>query len=241
MVSIRVCHTGLGDSLSQALSKSMVDHARLFNMLMNHATQIQQSEDSNQHILEPVLPPSKLPLDIKKEEGRSWCSQQMLPKVDISGWGITCTEFHPCKRKQSDETSDFNRQVKTQRAMKPKRLMKFMGKSLPAQCQVCFKCRECDHTLHECLSRTWNDPKDWDIVSPQGERIELSREFIWARELLQHLTTPRIPFPSHQSSHLYCYEESSDLVGCYNCFEMGHFAHGCPNPEESINHTVART
>jgi hypothetical protein len=49
--------TSLGDSLSQALSESMVYHICLFNMLMNHATQIQQSEDSNQHILESVLPP----------------------------------------------------------------------------------------------------------------------------------------------------------------------------------------
>jgi hypothetical protein len=56
-IYLGLSQTSLADSLSQALSESMVDHARLFNMLMNHATQIQQSEDSNQHILESILPP----------------------------------------------------------------------------------------------------------------------------------------------------------------------------------------
>jgi hypothetical protein len=52
----------LADTLSQFLSASMVEQARLFNLLMDHVNQDQpQASDS-------ILPLSQLPMDLRKEE-----------------------------------------------------------------------------------------------------------------------------------------------------------------------------
>jgi hypothetical protein len=53
---------GLADSLSQSLSASMVEQARLFNLLEEYVKQDQpQASDS-------ILPPSRLPMDLRAEE-----------------------------------------------------------------------------------------------------------------------------------------------------------------------------
>jgi hypothetical protein len=52
----------LADSLSQSLSASMVEQARLFNLLEEYVNQDQpQASDS-------ILPPSRLPMDLRAEE-----------------------------------------------------------------------------------------------------------------------------------------------------------------------------
>jgi hypothetical protein len=52
----------LADSLSQSLSASMVEQARLFNLLVEYVNQDQpQASDS-------ILPPSRLPMDLREEE-----------------------------------------------------------------------------------------------------------------------------------------------------------------------------
>jgi hypothetical protein len=52
----------LADSLSQSLSASMVEQARLFNLLEEYVNQDQpQASDS-------ILPPSRLPMDLRTEE-----------------------------------------------------------------------------------------------------------------------------------------------------------------------------
>jgi hypothetical protein len=52
----------LADSLSQSLSVSMVEQARLFNLLEEYVNQDQlQASDS-------ILPPSRLPMDLRAEE-----------------------------------------------------------------------------------------------------------------------------------------------------------------------------
>jgi hypothetical protein len=54
--------TSLADSLSQSLSASMVEQARLFILLVDYVNQGQpQSSDS-------ILPPSRLPMDHREEE-----------------------------------------------------------------------------------------------------------------------------------------------------------------------------
>jgi hypothetical protein len=52
----------LADSLSQSLSASMAEQARLFNLLVEYINQDQpEASDS-------ILPPSRLPMDLREEE-----------------------------------------------------------------------------------------------------------------------------------------------------------------------------
>jgi hypothetical protein len=78
--------TSLADSLSQSLSASMVEQARLFNMLVEYVNQDQpQASDS-------MLPLSQLPMDLRREERTSRSNKRVLSKIDVSGWEITCKE-----------------------------------------------------------------------------------------------------------------------------------------------------
>jgi hypothetical protein len=57
--------TNLVDSLSQSLSASMVEQARLFNLLVGYVNQDQpQASDS-------ILPLSQLPMGLRQEERAS--------------------------------------------------------------------------------------------------------------------------------------------------------------------------
>jgi hypothetical protein len=81
----------LADSLSQSLSASMVEQARLFNLLEEYVNQDQpQASDS-------ILPPSRLPMDLRAEERANKGSKRELSEIDVSEWEITCTETHPYK------------------------------------------------------------------------------------------------------------------------------------------------
>jgi hypothetical protein len=53
---------GLADSLSQSLSASMVEQARLFNLLEEYVKQDQPQASGS------ILPPSRLPMDLRAEE-----------------------------------------------------------------------------------------------------------------------------------------------------------------------------
>jgi hypothetical protein len=56
--------TSLADSLSQSLSTSMVEQARLFSLLVEYVNQDQpQASDS-------ILPPSRLPMDLREKRGQ---------------------------------------------------------------------------------------------------------------------------------------------------------------------------
>jgi hypothetical protein len=64
--------TSLADSLSQSLSTSMIEQARLFNLLVGHVTQGQlKTSDS-------MLPPSQLPMDLNKEESKNRSNKRYL-------------------------------------------------------------------------------------------------------------------------------------------------------------------
>jgi hypothetical protein len=84
----------LADSLSQSLSASIVEQARLFNLLEEYVNQDQpQASDS-------ILPPSRLPMDLRAEEKANRGNKRVLSEIDVSEWEITCTETHPHKGKR---------------------------------------------------------------------------------------------------------------------------------------------
>jgi hypothetical protein len=84
----------LADSLSQSLSASMVEQARLFNLLVEYVNQ-DPPQASNS-----ILPPSRLPMDLREEERANRGNKQVLSEIDVSEWEITCTETRPHEGKQ---------------------------------------------------------------------------------------------------------------------------------------------
>jgi hypothetical protein len=89
----------LADSLSQSLSASMVEQARLFNRLVEYVNQDQpQGSDS-------ILPLSQLPMDLRKEERANRGNKRVLSEIDVSEWEITCKETRPCEGKRRCDTS----------------------------------------------------------------------------------------------------------------------------------------
>jgi hypothetical protein len=69
--------TSLTDSLSQSLSVSMVEQAWLFNLLEEYVNQDPpQASDS-------ILPPSRLPMDLREEERANRGNKRVLSEIDV--------------------------------------------------------------------------------------------------------------------------------------------------------------
>jgi hypothetical protein len=96
--------TSLTDGLSQALFTSVVEQARLRNLLVDHMKKSQLNTSDS------LRPPSKLPMDLTKEEGKRRSHKRAFHEMDLSEWGITLKEFCPCKGKQSDDSGKKPRQ-----------------------------------------------------------------------------------------------------------------------------------
>jgi hypothetical protein len=89
------CQNSLADSLSQSLSTSMVEQARLFNLLEEYVSQDQpQASDS-------ILPHSRLPMDLRAEERANKGSKRVLSEIDVSEWEIACTKTCPREGERS--------------------------------------------------------------------------------------------------------------------------------------------
>jgi hypothetical protein len=130
--------TSLTDGLSQALFTSVVEQARLCNLLADHMKKSQLNTSDS------LLPPSKLPMDLTKVEGKSRSHKRALPERDLSEWGITLREFCPRRGKQSDNNGKKPRQ----HASKPKRL--------PAR--ICYNCRQPGHYANTCPNLRQSKP-----------------------------------------------------------------------------------
>jgi hypothetical protein len=130
--------TSLTDSLSQALFTSVVEQARLCNLLADHM------KKSKLNTSDSLLPPSKLPMDLTKEEGKSRNHKRAFPEMDLSEWGITCKEFCPRKGKQRDD----NGKKPCQQASK--------AKELPPR--ICCNCRQPGHYAKKCPNPRLDKP-----------------------------------------------------------------------------------
>jgi hypothetical protein len=130
--------TSLTDGLSHALFTSMVEQACLCNLLVDHMNQNQLNTSDS------LPPPSKLPMDLTKEEGKSRSHKRAFPEMDLSEWGITYREFCPRKGKQSDNSG----KKPHQQASKPKEF-------LP---RICYNCRQPGHYVNKCLNPRQNKP-----------------------------------------------------------------------------------
>jgi hypothetical protein len=131
--------TSLTDGLFQALFTFVVEQARLCNLLVDHMKKSQLNTSDS------LPPPSKLPMDLTKEEGKSRSHKRAFPEMELSEWGITCKEFCPRRGKQSDNSGKKPRQ----QASKPK--------ELPPR--ICYNCRQPGHCTNTCPNPRLDKPR----------------------------------------------------------------------------------
>jgi hypothetical protein len=91
--------TSLTDGLSQALFTSVVEQACLCNLLVDHMRKSQLNTSDS------LLPPSKLPMNLTKGEGKSQNRKRAFPEMDFSEWETTCMEFCPRRGTQNDNNN----------------------------------------------------------------------------------------------------------------------------------------
>jgi hypothetical protein len=131
--------TSLTEGLSQALFTSVVEQARLCNLLVGHLKKSQLNPSDS------LLPPSKLPTDLTKEEGKSRSHKRAFAEMDLSEWGITLREFCPRRGTQSDNSG----KKPSQQASKPK--------ELPPH--ICYNCRQPGHYANTCPNPRLDKPR----------------------------------------------------------------------------------
>jgi hypothetical protein len=183
----------LADSLSQSLSASMVEQARLFNLLEEYVNQDQsQSSDS-------ILPPSRLPMDLRAEEEAIRGNKRGLPEINVSEWEITCTETCPRKAKRNCNPSKttqrtaittparISKKAKKKEKRRLRRIQEaqqpiFTPKDLPPR--LCYNCRQPGHFADKCPNPRQQKPQQQkqnpgaaindNKPSPQVEQSQLN-------------------------------------------------------------------
>jgi hypothetical protein len=194
----------LADSLSQSLSASMVEQARLFNLSEEYVSQDQlQSSDS-------ILPPSRLPMDLRAEEKVDQGHKRGLPEIDVSEWEITCTETCPCEGKRRCNTSKTTQRtastpsVRTSKKAKKKEKRKLRliqeaqqpiskPKDLPPR--LCYNCRQPGHFSNKCPNpqqqkQNPGSATDNNKPSPQVEQSQLN--FVGNASIQNHPSPPLV-------------------------------------------------
>jgi hypothetical protein len=183
----------LATSLSQSLSASMVEQARLFNLLEEYVNQDQpQASDS-------ILPPSRLPMDLRAEERASKGSKRELFVIDVSEWEITCTETCLCEGKRSCNPSKTtqlptnetpSRTSKRAKKKERKRLRLIQEAQQPISelndlpPRLCYNCRQPGHFANKCPNPRQQKPQQQEQnpgstinnnkPSPQVEQSQLN-------------------------------------------------------------------
>jgi hypothetical protein len=160
--------TSLVDSLSQSLSASMVEQARLFNMLEEYVNKDQpQVSDS-------ILPPSRLPMDLREEERENRGNKRVLSEIDVCEWEITCKETRPHEGKRRCDTSKApqlpigktpSEATRLRRKKKKKRLCLIKkGQQQSSKLRnfpprLCYNCKQPGHYANECPNPRRQNPQ----------------------------------------------------------------------------------
>jgi hypothetical protein len=183
----------LADNLSQSLSASMVEQARLFNLLEEYVNQDQpQASDS-------TLPPSRLPMDLRAEERANKGSKRELSEIDVSDWEITCTETYPREGKRSCDPSKTTQlpanETPSRTSMRAKKkerkrlrlieeTQQLISKPKGLPPRFCYNCRQPGHFANKCPNPRQQKPQQHkqnpgsainnNKPSPQVEQSQLN-------------------------------------------------------------------
>jgi hypothetical protein len=207
----------------------MIEQARLFNLLVDPVNHDQLNTSDS------ILPPSKLPMDLSKEERKSQSNKRVLSEVDVNEWEIAYKAIHPRESKRSCNTGNSDQLIENETRSQAEILEERMRKSLCPYHQRCFKCGESSHVLQFCPSSAWSDPRDWNILYRQGKRIGLSKDFLKSRYSLQQLMDQL----AHGGPQARREPQAHPLVSkpqglpprfYYYCRQPGHFIRDCLNP-----------
>jgi hypothetical protein len=131
-----------------------------------HTTQPQASDS--------ILPPSRLPMDLRAEERANRGKKRVLSEIDVSEWKIICTETHPHKGKRRCNTNKAtqlptsatpSRATKSARKKERKRLslikkaQQQISKPRDLPPRLCYNCRQPRHYAKECPNPRKQNPQ----------------------------------------------------------------------------------
>jgi hypothetical protein len=104
-------------------------------------------------------------MNLREEENRSRSNKWAWPKIDLSGWEITCTELPSREKKPSNTASVVDQPTKTQR----------VPRSNAPTPRLCYNCRQPKHFVRKCPKTEQTRP-NWHGRGSEAKQSNQGKE-----------------------------------------------------------------